>query len=227
MKNLFTRLKVLAVVGGLLLTSCSSEPTNNIATTNLDTKTMTLEQAVQNQSPSSRVENVYTVKKYIFNREGGAGGLGHVGVAFELRAVINGVTYTSFYQGAVEGNNGWFGVPLGFISQGDFNGGWTSQVSTQSQMFQEFRNRQYNRYKFGTSFTSTSFATSNVAKTLLSNFERRGYNLAGNNCMNAAYDVVATFSGTNGNPSVPNQFFPNSWYNNLTTARGWSGSKAL
>jgi hypothetical protein len=214
---------VLSVITfSLTNTSCTNESVDN--STQTTNSKLTLEQALQQQNPNSRVANVYTIKKYIFNRSSGANGLGHVGVAFELKATINGVNYTSFYEGGVEGTNGWFGIPNAFTSPGSNNGGWWNQVSTQPQMLNEFRARGYNRYKFGAAFISTTQAISDNSKAILAAFPNRGYNVAGNNCMNASYDVIASFSGSNGNPSVPTQYFPNNWYNALSVSGGWSNS---
>ncbi len=212
---------VLSIITfSLTNTSCTNESTENTASP----KALTLEEAEQQQGPATEAVNTYTIKKYIFNRSNGANGLGHVGVAFELKATINGVNYTSFYEGGVEGTNGWFGIPNAFTSPGSNNGGWWNQMSTQAQMINEFRARGYNRYKFGAAFISTTKAISDNSKAILAAFPNRGYNVAGNNCMNASYDVIASFSGSNGNPSVPTQYFPNNWYNGLSVSGGWSNS---
>jgi hypothetical protein len=187
----------------------------------------TIDEALKQQDPSSRAANTYIMKKYIFNRTNGAGGLGHVGVAFELRATINGVNYVSFYEGGVEGTNGWFGIPNAFTAPGSPNGGWWNQVSTQAQMINEFRSRGYNRYKFGVLFVSVTQATSDNSKLILARFPNRGYAVPSNNCMNASFDVIASFDNLNGNPSVPTQYFPNNWYNALTVGLQWSNSIAI
>ncbi len=208
-------------------TSCSNESIEDSTKKDTNPSALTLDEAEKQQDPTSKAANVYTIKKYVFNRSNGASGLGHVGVAFELKATINGVNYTSFYQGSVEGTNGLFNIPNPFTAAGNNNGGWWNQVSTQPQMIAQFKSRGYTSYKFGQSFLSTTQAISNNSKAILANFPGRGYNVVGNNCMNAAYDVIASFSGSNGNPSVPNQYFPNSWYNGLSVPGGWSNAVAM
>lgn len=173
--------------------------------------------------------DLYQVKKYVFVRTNGANGLGHVGVAFELRARITGVNYTSFYCGAIEGTNGWFDIPNAFTPPGSNNGGWNEQVSTQSQMFALFTARRYNAYKFSQNFLVVTLARSNAGKTILAGFPGRGYNVSGNNCMNAVYDLLTNFSFPNdaGNPTVPSSYAPNNWYSTLTVNGGWSNSNQI
>jgi hypothetical protein len=173
--------------------------------------------------------DLYEVKKYVFVRKNGANGLGHVGVAFELRARISGVNYTSFYCGGVEGTNGWFGIPNAFTPAGGDNGGWQKQVSTQAQMFAQFGAKGYNGYKFSQNFLIVTLARSNAGKAIISGFPGRGYNVSGNNCMNAVYDLLSNFSfpGDAGNPAVPSSYAPNSWYASLTVNGGWSNPVIL
>jgi hypothetical protein len=229
MKNFVSKmfLSVAVIAFSLASSSCSNESVEDSIKKDSNPSALTLEQAEQQQSSTSKAANVYTIKKYIFNRSNGASGLGHVGVAFELKANINGVNYTSFYEGGVEGTNGWFGIPNAFTPAGSNNGGWWNQVSTQAQMINEFRARGYNRYKFGAAFISTTQAISDNSKLILARFPNRGYAVPSNNCMNACYDVIASFSGNNGNPSVPNQYLPNDWYNGLSVSGGWSNSNAM
>ena len=220
-------MSVSVIAFSLTSISCSNESLEDSTATGTNANSLTLEEAEKLQNPSLKDGDVYTIKKYIFSRSKGAGRLGHVGVAFELRATIGGVNYISFYEGGIEGTNGWFGIPNAFTPLGGNNGGWSNQVSTRDQMINEFKARRYNRYKFGVAFVSTTAATSNYAKGLLAFFPSRGYNVAGNNCMNASYDVIASFSENNGNPSVPNQYLPNSWYDGLTVASGWGNSISM
>lgn len=220
MKKLVIQFLMLVVIGLSFTTvSCSNDDEvlqSEISTSNTDESL--------NRTFGPNLPDTYMIKKYVFNRSTAVNGLGHVGVAFELRARISGVNYTSFYCGAIENEKG---SPIVF--SGGNNGGWWSQLSTQPQMLTAFRNRGYNRYKFGQSFVSITLARSNQGKAILAGFPNRGYNLSGNNCMNAAYDVLSNFSfaGDAGNPSVPGQYFPNNWYNALTVNNGWSNSVNL
>lgn len=215
----------LSVIAFSLATiSCSNESIDNSKTNAANSAPLTLEDAVKQQDPASRAANTWFIKKYIFNRTNGAGGLGHVGVAFELRATINGTTYTSFYQGGVEGTNGWFGIPNAYTPIGGNNGGWWNQVTTQAQMINEFRARRYNRYKFGVVFIMSSQYESDNTKNILARFPNRGYAVPSNNCMNASYDVINSFSGFNGSPSVPTQYLPNRWYDSLPVGSSVAGS---
>ena len=187
------------------------------------------------EAPSSlkgigpNLPDLYQVKKYVFVRTNGANGLGHVGVAFELRARITGVNYTSFYEGGIEGTNGWFGIPNAFTPAGGNNGAWNLQKSTQAQMLADFSSRGYNGYKFSQNFLIVTIARSNAGKAILAGFPGRGYNVSGNNCMNGVSDLLTNFSfpGDAGNPTVPSQYFPNNWYNALSVNSGWSTSQAL
>lgn len=228
MKNLalkmFTSLLVIAL--SISSISCSKDAVDESTNANLSNSN-TMEEALAKQSSNAKAANTYIMKKYIFNRSNGAGGLGHVGVAFELRATINGVSYISFYEGGVEGSNGWFGIPNAYTPIGGNNGGWWNQVSSQAAMINEFKSRGYNRYKFGVLFVGTTQSTSDNSKLILSKFPNRGYAVASNNCMNACYDVVASFDNLNGNPSVPTQYAPNNWYNALTVGLQWSNSISI
>ena len=207
------------------LTGCS----NDEDTIDSSVSSQTTSNNLTSKSIGPNLPDLYEVKKYVFVRSNGANGLGHVGVAFELRARITGVTYTSFYNGAIEGTNGWFGIPNAFTPVGGNNGGWNNQRTTQAQMFAEFRSRGYNAYKFSQNFLIVTLARSNDGKAILNGFPGRGYNVSGNNCMNAVYDLLSNFSfpGDSGNPSVPNSYLPNNWYNSLTVNGGWSNSNAL
>jgi hypothetical protein len=224
MKKLSLRILMSVSVVALSLSSigCSNDSVEETTVSNV--VPVTMEAALKSQSTTARVANTYIMKKYIFDRTNGANGLGHVGVAFEIQATINGVKYVSFYEGGVEGTNGWFGIPNAFTAPGSPNGGWWNQVSTQAQMKNEFKSRGYNRYKFGVLFVSVTQATADNSKLILARFPNRGYAVPSNNCMNASYDVCASFDTLNGNPSFPLQYFPNSWYDALSVSNQWSGS---
>ena len=229
MKKLSLKLLLLfTVVLSLTNISCSTDDLDlneEIQTSgSTDLKSSTARTAFGPNLP-----DLYQVKKYVFSRTSGANGLGHVGVAFELKARITGVNYTSFYCGAIEGTNGWFNIPNAFTLPGLNNGGWTEQVSTQPQMFAQFGFRGYNSYKFSQNFLIVTLARSNAGKAILAGFKGRGYNVSGNNCMNATYDLLSNFSfpGDSGNPAVPNSYFPNNWYNSLTVNGGWSNPNVL
>ena len=220
MKNLFTKLSVcLLMASSLFLTSCS---TNSDEVLTVGEKKATLE-----GSTAKALPDLYEYRKYVFVRPKGAAGNGHVGVGFELRARISGRTYLTYYCGAVEGTNGWFGIPNAYIAPGTVNGGWNTSNSTQQLMFSEFRGqRNYTFYK-STQYAVTTLAASNLAKNFLINFQYRGYAVASNNCMNACFDVLNALGGSNANPSVPTQYRPNDWYNSLTASRGWSATSSL
>ena len=221
-----TSLCLMLFVASMLFTtaSCSNDDSaqsTTVATAKEDSSSL--------KSIGPNLPDLYEVKKYVFVRTNGANGLGHVGVAFELRARITGVTYTSFYCGGIEGTNGWFGIPNAFTPLGGDNGGWTQQVSTQPQMFAQFGARGYNAYKFSQNFLIVTLARSNAGKAILAAFPGRGYNVSGNNCMNAVYNLLSNFSfpGDAGNPSVPSSYLPNNWYGSLTVNGGWSNSVVL
>ena len=133
MKKIVSKiLASLAVIAfSLTNTSCSNDSSQDLKVTDSKVTEMTLEEAENQQNTNLKAANVYTIKKYIFNRSAGANGLGHVGVAFELKATINGVNYTSFYTGSVEGSS-LYGIPLPYISPGSNNGGWGGAADRKS-----------------------------------------------------------------------------------------------
>jgi hypothetical protein len=230
MKKITFKLLMLFIIAlSFTVVSCSNDEDFSNQSQSVTKSDETTISNSANKAIGPNLPDLYEVKKYVFVRTSGANGLGHVGVAFELRARITGVNYTSFYCGAIEGTNGWFGIPNPFTPAGGNNGGWTQQVSTQPQMFNLFTTRGYNGYKFSQNFLTVTLARSNAGKAILNGFPTRGYNVSGNNCMNAVYDLLSNFSfpGDAGNPAVPNSYAPNNWYSSLTVNGGWSNSNQL
>ena len=166
----------------------------------------------------------YTVKRYIFQRPNGANGLGHVGVGFEVRAFF-GVTLlnTTYYYGGVENSSASLIVP-----RNGKNDGWYREATSGAAMLNTMKNAPYYyvNYKFTANFESASSTSINNGIAKIKDFPARGYFLAGNNCMNATYDVLTSMNLSGASVAWPStNYFPNGWYNATTT--GWSTSRAL
>jgi hypothetical protein len=184
------------------------------------------EEVTPQQTAGGRNEpnNTYTVKRYIFQRPNGANGLGHVGVGFEVRA-FNGprLLSTTYYYGGVEN----FSASL-IVPRNGNNGGWWRTTSSSATMLNTMKNAPYNyvNYKFTVDFASASPQSVDNGIAKIKDFPARGYFLAGNNCMNATYDVLTSMNLTGASVAWPStNYFPNGWYNGTTT--GWSTSRAL
>ena len=216
MKNLFTKLSVcLLMASSLFLTSCS---TNSDEILTASEKNNTLEVS------SGKLATTYTIKRYVFNRESAVGGLGHVGVGFEVRTTNP--TSVIYYYGGVENSKGSPAVGLGGA-----NGGWWGTTASGSIMFSVMKNTYgYSRYKFEKAFMNIS--TTRVTNSIneIKYFPNRGYLLLGNNCMNASYDVLNQGGGLIlPNPTIATSlaYIPNNWYNLFVSFNGWSGSVNL
>jgi hypothetical protein len=164
----------------------------------------------------------YKAKGYIFLREPGPFGLGHVGVGYEFRTYYSDGTYRATYvYGGVENPGGIYSVPAG-----SYNGGWFAEGSYDGMM-RAMRAYGYTQYKFTASFFSTTTGREATAYGKASNFGGRGYLVAGNNCMNATYDVLYALGTPNLRaPSNVPDWSPRWWFwNGITT--GWSSARAL
>jgi hypothetical protein len=72
----------------------------------------------------------YKAKGYIFLREPGPFGLGHVGVGYEYRTYYSDGTYRATYvYGGVENPNAIYSVPAG-----SYNGGWFDEADYNGMM---------------------------------------------------------------------------------------------
>jgi len=164
----------------------------------------------------------YMVKGYLFVRLPGPFNLGHTGVGYEVREMSGSTvlrTYTRF--GGVEGYNN-----LPYISAGSNNGGWsgvgyTNNVSMLNTMRSPYG---YTAYKFEAGFRTVTSTQLQNAANIINRFPLRGYNVSGNNCMNAAYEVLKAVNAP-GMAWPSTNWAPKDQYNNTVT--GWSTSRAL
>jgi hypothetical protein len=166
----------------------------------------------------------FQVKRYIFQRPNGANGLGHVGVGFEVRRFSNGaLSNVTYYYGGVENSSASLRVP-----RNGNNGGWWRTTTSGATMLNTMKNAPYNyvNYKFTANFASATSTNVVNGTNKIADFPFRGYFLAGNNCMNATYDVLTSMGLTGASVAWPStNYFPNGWYN--ATTNGWSTSRAL
>ena len=174
------------------------------------------------------------VRAYIFNRFAGANFAGHDGVGYEIiNTNSQGVETTrKFFFGGVENSQAQLN-----IASGAMNFGWYSSADTKQEMLNSMKfSYGYDTYKETTSLNSPDCQAVSESFNLLQNFSQRGYKLLGNNCMDAAYDVVTKFGFFSPNPSTFNSLFytnpnpitlgmqalwtPNGWY--FANVIGWS-----
>ena len=224
MKNL--SLKVLAVLSVftllLSISSCSNDeepiPTANTV--------QNLQEVKGNDLPVENAARLldagtYSIKRYVFSRSGAAGGLGHVGVGVEIRTTNP--TTVRFYNGAVENSTGSFGV-----SPGGDNGGWYRINTSYSAMLLNFTSRGYDYIKFTSSFHNVTKQRALNTVNEVMYLPYRGYLLAGNNCMNATFDVLNQGGGLfiPGPTSTGFVYAPNVWFNSLISP-SWSGQSRI
>lgn len=168
------------------------------------------------------VATTYMAKGYLFVRLPGPMGLGHTGVGYEIREMRGTtITRTYTYCGGVEGWNN-----LSYIAPGLPNGGWNQFGYTNNiSMLNVMRSPNgYTNYKFSVAFRAVTLTQIHRAEGVINNFSRRGYNVNGNNCMNAAYEVLNALSMP-GMAWPSTNWFPRDQYSNTVT--GWSGSRTL
>ncbi len=233
MKNL--SLKVLAVLSvftlSLSIGSCSNDeapiPNQNTVVNLQEAKVENSQEFNPESLPieySARLldAGTYSIKRYVFSRSNGAGGLGHVGVGVEIRTTNP--TTVRFYNGAVENSTGSFGV-----LPGGNNGGWYIINTSYSAMLNNFTSRGYNYIKSTKSFTNVTKQRALNTVNEVMYLPNRGYLLAGNNCMNATYDVLNQGGGLFiPLPNAAAAFYaPNVWFNSLTIGLGWSGQSGI
>lgn len=217
MKNL--SLKVLAVLSvfilSLSISSCSIDEEPVLTANTVD------ELPVENAARLIDAQT-YSIKRYVFSRSSGAGGLGHVGVGVEIRTTNP--TTVRYYNGAVENERASFA-----ILPGGNNGGWYRINTDYNSMLLNFTSRRYNYVKFTKSFQTVSKTRALNTVNEVMKIPNRGYLLAGNNCMNATYDVLNQGGGL----FIPAPtasavlYAPNVWFNSLTTTIGWSGQSGI
>ena len=232
MKNLLKNLKVGVLLSStLFLFNCTNESAQEIQQKEVLTAAdaSTVKPETSNDTESKAVATTWKIKRYIFNRANGAGGAGHVGVGFELRSINPTAVY--FYAGGVE-----LWQQAYYVAPGGNNTGWAKYFATNAEMLNYMKNGpySYNRYCFEKSFKDIYKYEVDATYNKLVAFPKRGYQLNGNNCMNATYDVLvsATFSNV---PNPSNNIFnylPNSWYTNIcqnesNSAFNWSGNYNL
>lgn len=232
MKNLLKNLKTFALVTtSVIFLSCSNEAAQKTNQQELVTAAdaSTVKPEDGNGENSRAAETTWKIKRYIFNRSNGAAGAGHVGVGFELRSTNPTAVY--FYAGGVE-----LWQAAYYVAPGGNNTGWAKYFPSNAAMLNFMKNGgyAYNRYCFEKSFKDINKAQVDATYNKLVAFPGRGYQLNGNNCMNATYDVLvsATFANV---PNPSNNIFnylPNSWYINIcqnesNSAFNWSGNNNL
>lgn len=221
MKNLLKNLKVgILLSSTLFLFNCSKE--NETTPEQVIVQEAAAVKPIDGSGSNSKVETTWTIKRYIFNRSNGAQGAGHVGVGLEIRSANPTAVY--FYGGAVENEKGSFSVP-----RGGNNSGWAYSFTSNAALLSYMKNtRKYDRYKFEGSFKNISYAKVTDSYNKLVDLPNRGYNLLGNNCMNATYDVLIQAGGVYvANPSTYANYLPNGWYNDFSGSNGWSNSNNL
>jgi hypothetical protein len=220
-------LKVLAALSVftllLSISSCSNDeepiPTINAVEN--------LQEIVVADSPDENTARLldagtYSIKRYVFSRSSGAGGLGHVGVGVEIRTTNP--TTVRYYNGAVENERSSF-----LVLPGGNNGGWYRINTDYNGMLNNFTSRGYNFIKFTKSFTNVTKQRALNTVNEVMYLPGRGYLLAGNNCMNATYDVLNQGGGL----FIPAPtasaalYAPNVWFNSLVTGIGWSGQAGI
>ncbi len=215
MKNSLKKLSLLLLTSGFaLFYSCTTN--NDEITEKVEASELT---PPVESTLNARAETTWTIKRYIFNRSNGANGAGHVGVGLEIRSANPSAVY--FYGGGVENERGSFSIP-----RGGNNSGWSSSFTSNAGLLAYMKNsKNYNRYKFEGSFKTISYAKVLDSYNKLVDLPKRGYNLLGNNCMNATYDVLIQAGGVYvANPSTYANYLPNGWYNDFSGNNGWSNS---
>ncbi len=214
MKNVFKTLKIaLFITSSIFFTNCSQDNVQEV-TTFPEKETFVEFQA------NAKASTTYTLKRYVFNRVNGANGLGHVAVGVEIRTTNP--TGLFYYYGGVENTQGSPTVPVG-----GNNGGWYQINSTGANMFAVMKSSRYgyNRYKFENTFKPVTLDQVNNTINRIKGFPTRGYNVFGNNCMDASYETLMQGGGGVTIASPPSRilnYAPNSWYYLLPAS--WSSS---
>ncbi|HEX8575055.1 MAG TPA: hypothetical protein VF677_02055 [Flavobacterium sp.] len=220
MKNLTIKFSAFFLFAFLFLASCSAPEAEqkSLENTALEGRSA---KGTTSENEASRAALTYKVKQYIFQRPNAAFGAGHVGVGYELRTYSNGVqSNIKYYFGSVENSQGSPSVP-----RGGYNAGWWSTASTGAAMFSIMKNSYgYKNVKFRIAFSNLSDSRRINAYNQINTFPGRGYLVAGNNCMNACWDVLSELATPNV-AWVERNYAPNVWYFRTTT--GWSSSRAL
>lgn len=224
MKNLFKNLKAaLLLTSTILLVNCSTESTTEEKLIKESVSNEIKAPGNPNETEGARTETTWKIKRYVFCRTNGAAGAGHVGVGFELRSTNPTAVY--YYAGAVEMWQTAYSVP-----RGANNDGWRKQFTTANDMFAWVKKHpyNYNRYVYEASFKDISYTEVTNTYNKLLDFPNRGYTLNGNNCMNAAYEVLTTANSVYvPNPAIAPLWLPNGWYNAIASRTSWSNSQNL
>jgi hypothetical protein len=192
----------------------------------------------------------YTSRKaYLFLRTPGPFGLGHTGVGYILvRKVYDPATQSSktnyvAFCGGVEnpsakpfvkpgqtGNGGWFETKIIVATPGR-----DPFLDANSYIREHMKLKGYNRMKYEVVKSQTVQHTVRLAEgnnvyneagNVIRNFPTRGYALARNNCMNAAYDVLAAL-GAPGVATPDQNWTPTDQFENTGNGGGWSPSYIL
>jgi hypothetical protein len=156
-----------------------------------------------------------TNEAYVFQRPGGANGLGHIGFGYAFRCAPG--TATSYYYGSVENPAGRPTIPAG-----EDNGFWQA-AGTSTDMFTAMRARGYTNYRV-TNLNGTQL-NGDAAAVEAESYRGAGYAVLGNNCANAVWDTLNAY----GVPSLPLlQIYPapNAWYGALPGTI-WTASTPL
>ena len=225
MKKLSLRILMSLSVITLSLSSIScSNDEEQIPTANA---VENLQQVIVADSPTENTARLldagtYSIKRYVFARTGGANGLGHVGVGVEIRTTNP--TTVRYYNGSVEN-----GKASPFVLPGGFNDGWYRINTDYNGMRNNFTSRGYNYLKFTQTFTNVTKQRALNTVNEVMYLPNRGYALAGNNCMNAVYDVLNQGGGlfVYAPTANPVTYAPNLWFNALFTSDGWSNQYAM
>ncbi|MEU4155204.1 hypothetical protein [Actinoplanes sp. NPDC026670] len=151
---------------------------------------------------------------FVFVRNAGANGLGHVGWGYRLTCE------GAYAYGSVENPTGKAHIDKGFD-----NGFWTG-TGTETQMLADMRTHGYNSYKSITTAKAT-FDT-DPADVAAAASGGRGYDVIGNNCADNVWDVLHAY----GVPDLPYLQLlpaPNMWYAALgrTSNVEWAKSATL
>jgi hypothetical protein len=220
-------LKVLAALSVFTLLLSISSCSNDEQPTPTINAVENLQETVVAASPAENTARLldagtYSIKRYVFVKTSGASGLGHVGVGVEIRTTNP--TTVRYYNGSVENGKSSF-----IILPGGFNDGWYRINTDYNGMLNNFTTRGYNYLKFTQTFTNVTKQRALNTVNEIMYLPNRGYSLAGNNCINAVYDVLNQGGGLFVYPPTANPvtYAPNIWFNALYTSNGWSNQYAM
>lgn len=177
---------------------------------------------------------------YLFLRTPGPFNLGHTGVGFILKYTwydpatqVTTVRYTP-YCGGVENPKGTPVIAPGLPNGGWFNSGGGGNNNTEADAVEflksSMKQKGYTKYKHELSGGSTLLPSDtdqgNAARNIIAKFPNRGYNVVGNNCMDASYEVLQAL-GVSGMASPKTDWRPTQQFNSTGRRGGWSDASNL